>query len=96
MMTDRIKGLKIGTKVKIPNCQNFRWELLCNIGEITEVAYVGKDYVLMKATNSIKKNLERGAASRGHNYKEAVEDFEQIRMHLGVLEVIQKGYLDIE
>jgi len=96
MAVNRIKGLKIGTKIKIPNFQNFRWELLCNIGEITEVVYAGKDYVLMEATNSIKKNLERGAASRGLNYKEAIEDFEQIRMHLGVLEIIQKSYLDIE
>ena len=96
MAVNKIKGLKIGTKVKIPNCQNFRWELLCNIGEITEVAYVGKDYVLMKATNSIKRNLERGAISRGYKCEETIEDFEQIRMHRGILELIQKGYLDIE
>jgi hypothetical protein len=95
MIANRIKGLKTGTKVKIPNCQNFRWELLCNIGEITEIAYVGKDYVLMKATDSIKKNLERGAVSRGYKCEEAVEDFEQIRMNLSVLEIIQKK-LDIE
>lgn len=95
MIANKIKGLKIGTKVKILNYQSFRWELSCNIGEITEVTYVGKDYANIKATDSIKKNLERAAASRGCSYYEAVGNFEQIRMDLSVLEIIQKK-LDIE
>lgn len=93
---NRIKGLKIGTKVRICNYPGLRWELLCNLGEPTEVTYVGKDFVNIKATDNIKKNLERGAASRGCRYYEAVENFELIRMHLGVLKVIQKDCLDIE
>lgn len=95
MIANRIKGLKIGTKVKICCCPGIRWELLCNVGEITEVAYVGKDFVNIKATDNIKKNLEKGAASRRHSYYEAIEDFEQIRMSLNVLEIVQK-ILDIE
>lgn len=95
MLENRIKGLKIGTKVRISNCQNFRWELLCNIGEITEITYIGKDYVNIKATDKIKINLGKGAASRRYDYYEAVKDFEQIRMNLSVLEIIQKK-LDIE
>lgn len=92
---NRIKGLKIGTKVRICNCPSLRWELLCNIGEVTEVIYVGKDFVNIKATDNIKTNLERGAASRGCSYYEAVENFELIRMHLDVLEIVQK-ILDVE
>lgn len=96
MVANRIKGLKIGTKVKILCRPNIRWELLCNIGEITEVTYVGKDFVIIKATDIIKKNLERAAASRGYSYYEAVENFESIRMHLGVLEKIQQKALNVE
>jgi hypothetical protein len=95
MIENRIKGLKIGTKVKILCRSNIRWELLCNVGEITEITYVGKDYANIKATDSIKKNLERAAASRGYSYYEAVRNFEQIRMNSSVLEIIQKK-LDIE
>lgn len=95
MVVNRIKGLKIGTKVKICCRPNIRWELLCNVGEITEVTYVGKDYVNIKATDIIKKNLERGALSRRYSYYEAVENFELIRMHLDVLEIVQK-ILDVE
>lgn len=95
MVVNRIKGLKIGTKVKILCRPNIRWELLCNIGEITEVTYVGKDFVNVKATDIIKINLERAAASRSYSYYEAVENFESIRMHLGVLEVIRKD-LNVE
>lgn len=95
MIANRIKGLKIGTKVRILCCPGIRWELLCNVGEITEVTYVGKDYVNIEATDKIKINLEKGATSRRHSYYEAIEDFEQIRMSLNVLEIIRKD-LDIE
>lgn len=92
---NRIKGLKIGTKVIIRYCPSIRWELLCNVGEITKVIYVGKDFVNIEATDKIKTNLEKGAASRRYSYYKAVEDFESIHMHLGVLEIIQKD-LDVE
>lgn len=95
MIANRIKGLKIGTKVRILGVPGLRWELLCNLGELTEVTYVGKDFVHIKATDKIKINLGKGAASRSYSYYEAVENFESIRMHLGVLEVIRKA-LNIE
>jgi hypothetical protein len=96
MAVNKIKGLKIGTKVRIHGVPGLRWELFCNVGELTEVTYVGKDFVHIKATDSIKKNLGKGAASRRYSYYEAVENFESIRMHLGVLEIIQKKALNIE
>ena len=95
MLENRIKGLKIGTKVKILCRPNIRWELLCNVGEITEVTYVGKDYVNIKATDKIKINLGKDALFRRYSYYEAVENFELIRMHLDVLEIVQK-ILDVE
>jgi hypothetical protein len=95
VMKNRIKGLKIGTKVIILCRPNIRWELLCNVGEITEVTYVGKDFVNIKATDKIKINLGKDALFRRYSYYEAVENFELIRMHLDVLEIVQK-ILDVE